>query len=60
MDGTEVEIFAITIDKTAQHHARQARLLTVCDGVFRVSIPEQLIEALPHLQQHSLSNSINC
>jgi len=59
MDKTEVKTFAITKDKTA-HHARYAKLLTVCDGVFRVSIPEQLTEALPHLQQHSLSNSINC
>lgn len=59
MDKTEVETCAITKDKTA-HHARYAKLLTVGDWFFRVSIPEQLIEALPHLQQHSLSNSINC
>jgi len=59
VDKTEVETYVITKGKTA-HHARYAELLTVCDGVFRVSIPEQLIEALPHLQQHSLSNSINC
>jgi hypothetical protein len=59
MDKIYVEIFAITKDKNSLH-ARYAKLLTVCDGVFCVSIPEQLIEALPHLQQHSLSNSINC
>jgi len=59
MDKKEVETFVITKDKTA-YHARYAKHLTVCDGVFRVSMPEQLIEALPHLQQHSLSNSINC
>jgi len=59
MDKTEVETFVITKDKTA-YRARYAKLLTVCDGVFRLSIPEQLVEALPHLQQHSLSNSINC
>jgi hypothetical protein len=46
--------------KTWQAQNTQLQFLTVCEGVSEVSIPEQLIEALPHLRQHSFSNSINC